>query len=47
MEVEKVENPSEEQVDDVHQQYLNHLTELFEKNKTKYGVSQEQRLTFV
>lgn len=47
MEVEKVENPTEEQVDKVHQQYMDQLTELFESNKSMYGVPADQHLCLV
>ncbi|KAK6167294.1 hypothetical protein SNE40_021360 [Patella caerulea] len=44
--VEKNENPTTEEVDDLHDRYLKALTELFEKHKVKYGVSENDHLVF-
>lgn len=35
--VEQVENPTEEQVNGLHEKYIAELTQLFESHKTKYG----------
>lgn len=34
--VERVLNPTEEQINDLHSEYIEKLTDLFERNKTKY-----------
>lgn len=36
--MEKVENPSQEDIDNLHAVYVEALVELFKQNKTKYGV---------
>lgn len=38
VQVEKVENPSQEDIDNLHAVYVEALVELFKQNKTKYGV---------
>jgi len=40
-------NPTEDQISDVHQQYIGHLISLFEAHKSNYGISQEQHLSIV
>jgi len=47
LEVGPVVNPTDDQVDHVHQRYIDHLVALFEAHKCKYGVSQDQHLTIV
>lgn len=42
--VEKTESPTKEQVDRLHQKYIEELTALFDKHKTKFGHSKEQQL---
>lgn len=42
--VEKVENPTREQVDELHRKYCEELTKLFDEHKTKYGVPDDQQL---
>ncbi|GMR59933.1 hypothetical protein PMAYCL1PPCAC_30128, partial [Pristionchus mayeri] len=42
--VEKTENPSQEQIDSLHEQYIQKLTELFDAHKTKYGVPEDKKL---
>ncbi|CAD5227148.1 unnamed protein product [Bursaphelenchus xylophilus] len=42
--VEKTENPSKEQINVLHQLYMDQLVELFEKNKTLYGVSKDSKI---
>ncbi|GMR59931.1 hypothetical protein PMAYCL1PPCAC_30126, partial [Pristionchus mayeri] len=42
--VEKTENPSQEQVDELHAQYMKQLTQLFEEHKNKYGVPEDNHL---
>ncbi|PIO69378.1 hypothetical protein TELCIR_08796 [Teladorsagia circumcincta] len=39
--------PTNEEVDRVHRQYCEALTELFEEHKTQYGVSEDTRLILV
>ncbi|NXS36834.1 MOGT2 acyltransferase, partial [Pomatostomus ruficeps] len=45
--VQKKHRPSEEEVDQVHQKYLNELSELFEKHKAKYNVPEDIHLEFI
>ncbi|XP_033637961.1 2-acylglycerol O-acyltransferase 2-A-like [Asterias rubens] len=47
MYVKKITNPSSEQVEKVHQEYMGHLRALFDANKTKYGVAGDQNLNFI
>ncbi|MEQ2248820.1 2-acylglycerol O-acyltransferase 2-A [Ilyodon furcidens] len=39
--------PSSEDIDALHRVYLQSLMELFEENKTTYGVEKDQHLTFI
>ncbi|NXO79414.1 MOGT2 acyltransferase, partial [Sitta europaea] len=45
--VQKKHRPSEEEVDQVHQNYLNELSKLFEKHKAKYNVPEDSHLEFI
>lgn len=36
IEVEKVENPTQEQIDNLHVKFMQRLEEIFEKHKHKY-----------
>ncbi|RMC12035.1 hypothetical protein DUI87_11168 [Hirundo rustica rustica] len=45
--VQKKHRPSEEEVDQVHQKYLNELSQLFEKHKAKYNVPEDSHLEFI
>jgi len=47
LEVDKVVSPTEDEVDQVHQQYMDHLVSLFEAHKSDHGISQEQHLTII
>ena len=47
LEIAQVVNPTEDQVDDIHQQYIDHLVLLFETHKSDYGISQEQHLSII
>jgi 2-acylglycerol O-acyltransferase 2 len=47
MEVPKIPNATEEQLNKVHIQYLEQLSALFEAEKSKYGVPDDQHLTFI
>ncbi|XP_034083204.1 2-acylglycerol O-acyltransferase 2-A-like [Gymnodraco acuticeps] len=40
-------SPSSEDIEGLHQIYLQSLTHLFEKNKEKYGLDEHQHLTFI
>ncbi|KAK6049329.1 diacylglycerol acyltransferase [Cooperia oncophora] len=42
-----VHEPTDEEVDRVHRQYCEALTELFEQHKARFGVSKETELTMV
>nr|XP_009686627.1 PREDICTED: 2-acylglycerol O-acyltransferase 2 [Struthio camelus australis] len=45
--VQKKHNPSEEDVDQVHQKYLGELSKLFEEHKAKYNVPEDRHLEFI
>ncbi|KAK0402543.1 hypothetical protein QR680_016393 [Steinernema hermaphroditum] len=45
--VDKVENPTTEQIDALHKKYCEALTQLFDTHKTKYGITKETKLNFV
>jgi hypothetical protein len=47
MAVDQVTNPTEEQIDDVHRRYIEHLTAFFEAQKTTYGIAPEQHLNII
>ena len=47
MEVAEVVNPTEEQIDKVHRQYMDHLESLFEAHKLDYGISPTQHLNII
>uniref|UniRef100_A0A8R1IA99 Acyltransferase n=1 Tax=Caenorhabditis japonica TaxID=281687 RepID=A0A8R1IA99_CAEJA len=42
--VQKVESPSKEQINELHQVYIQKLTELFDEHKTRFGVPAETKL---
>ncbi|XP_037377696.1 2-acylglycerol O-acyltransferase 2 [Talpa occidentalis] len=46
IEVQKTPNPSQEQVDQLHQQYIKELYDLFEAHKLKYNVPTDKHLEF-
>ncbi|CAM5073108.1 unnamed protein product [Natator depressus] len=45
--VEKKHNPSQEEVDRLHQTYIEELCKLFEEHKTKYNVPEDRHLEFI
>ncbi|XP_022098754.1 2-acylglycerol O-acyltransferase 1-like isoform X2 [Acanthaster planci] len=45
--VEKSPVPTQEEIDQVHQKYIDALRELFEENKTKYGVESHEKLIII
>lgn len=45
--LEKDENPTKERIDQVHQQYMDGLTSIFEEYKEKFGVDKDTTLKFV
>jgi len=47
LEVSQVINPTEEEINKVHQQYVERLVSLFEAHKLNYGIPQQQRLTII
>ncbi|XP_067889181.1 2-acylglycerol O-acyltransferase 2 [Heterodontus francisci] len=47
IDVEKKENPTEEEINEVHQKYIEELGKLFEEHKTKYKVPEDKHLTFI
>jgi len=42
--VDKVKNPSPEEIEKFHLQYCKALEELFEKHKKNYGISEDKHL---
>jgi len=47
LEVRQVVSPTEDQINAVQQQYIDHLISLFEAHKSDYGISHEQHLVIV
>ena len=45
MDVTLMAEPTDKEVDDLHSAYVRRLEELFEANKLKYGVSEDQHLS--
>ncbi|NXQ93919.1 MOGT2 acyltransferase, partial [Sagittarius serpentarius] len=45
--VPRKHRPSEEEVDQVHQKYLNELCKLFEEHKAKYNIPEDRHLEFI
>ena len=45
--VPKIDKPSQEVVDKYHALYMEALKKLFDQHKTKYGLSETQKLLFV
>lgn len=45
--VEKKHRASKEEVDQVHQKYLNELSKLFEEHKAKYNIPEDSHLEFI
>ena len=46
IEVQKTSHPSQEEVDRLHQHYMNELENLFEAHKLEYNVPKDQHLEF-
>ena len=42
--VTKIKEPSVEEVNDFHQKYIDGLISIFEKHKSKYGISEDKHL---
>ncbi|XP_072033450.1 2-acylglycerol O-acyltransferase 2-like [Amphiura filiformis] len=45
--VRKIENPSREEIDEIHQKYIQRLQELFDENKTKFGINENVQLEII
>ncbi|TKR57490.1 hypothetical protein L596_030746 [Steinernema carpocapsae] len=45
--VKKVEKPTREQVQELHDQYCDALTKLFDNHKANYGISEDMKLTIL
>ncbi|NXY81605.1 MOGT2 acyltransferase, partial [Alcedo cyanopectus] len=45
--VKRKQRPSKEEVDQVHQKYLNELSKLFEEHKAKYNIPEDRHLEFI
>ena len=45
--VEKREKPTAEELEVLHQLYMDELSKLFEEHKTNYGVDKDTHLTFI
>lgn len=46
IEVKQISQPSQEEVDKLHQHYIDELCKLFEAHKLKYNVPEDQHLEF-
>ncbi|CAI5452740.1 unnamed protein product [Caenorhabditis angaria] len=46
LKVEKTENPTNDVIDKLHQEYMNALSDLFDAHKSKYGVDKNVKLIF-
>jgi len=44
IDVQKCENPTREQVQELHDQYEEKLVQLFEEHKAKYGLTENDKL---
>ena len=42
--VEKIANPTQEDIDDLHQVYVDALNQLFDKHKMNYGIDKDVKL---
>lgn len=40
-------NPSQEEIDNLHKKYVDGLKEVFESNKTKFGIEESVHLNFI
>ncbi|XP_067841461.1 2-acylglycerol O-acyltransferase 2 [Heptranchias perlo] len=47
IEVEKKENPTQAEINELHQKYIEELSKLFEEHKTKYKVPEDKHLSFI
>jgi len=47
IDVTRTENPSQEQIDELHDRYIDSLVKLFEDNKEKYGVPADTHINFI
>ena len=43
----KIELPSVQQIDDLHEVYVKSLCELYEEHKSKYGIDQNQHINIL
>lgn len=44
LKVKRVENPTNEEVDNLHSLYVTALRELFDKHKKNYGIAEDEHL---
>ncbi|XP_048450458.1 2-acylglycerol O-acyltransferase 2-A-like [Rhincodon typus] len=47
IDVEKKENPTQQEIDETHQKYIEELIKLFEEHKAKYKLAEDKHLTFI
>ncbi|XP_052214759.1 2-acylglycerol O-acyltransferase 2-B-like [Dreissena polymorpha] len=47
IDVEKTDEPTQEQIDSLHERYVRGLKEMFNSNKTKFGFSEDAKLNFI
>ncbi|GCC32533.1 2-acylglycerol O-acyltransferase 2 [Chiloscyllium punctatum] len=47
IDMEKKENPTQQEIDEIHQKYIEELIKLFEEHKTKYKLAEDKHLTFI
>lgn len=45
--VDKVEDPSDKQINELHKKYMKALSDLFDAHKNKYGIGPKAKLEFV
>ncbi|XP_048389082.2 2-acylglycerol O-acyltransferase 2 [Stegostoma tigrinum] len=47
IDLEKKENPTQQEIDETHQKYIEELIKLFEEHKAKYKLAEDNHLTFI
>ncbi|XP_060682881.1 2-acylglycerol O-acyltransferase 2 [Hemiscyllium ocellatum] len=47
IDMEKEENPTQQEIDEIHQKYIEELIKLFEEHKPKYKLAEDKHLTFI
>ena len=47
LDVPRISEPTDEEINEVHSNYVKHLTDLFETHKGNYGISESQHLHII